>query len=108
MRRHQVGPEAAALTDSRHRAADGAHQGGRKVGHLDDGIDVARALLDLDDAPGVAEIQAARDLGEDLSLPWAEHAGHQTLMSAFLMISPNDARSRSMVAPKVAGSWKLA
>ena len=32
----------------------------------------------------------------------------QTLMSAFLMISPNDARSRSMVAPKVAGSWKLA
>ena len=47
----------------------------------------------------------ARDLGEDLSLPWAEHAGHQTLMSAFLMISPNDARSRSIVAPKVAESW---
>ncbi len=32
----------------------------------------------------------------------------QTLMSAFLMISPNDARSRSMVARKAAGSWKLA
>lgn len=29
----------------------------------------------------------------------------QTLISAFLMISPNEARSRSMVAPNVGESW---
>ena len=44
------------------------------------------------------------DMGMDLLFI---HAA-QSLMSAFLMISPNDTRSRSIVAAKAAESWKLA